>query len=297
MSNAMQWKPAKSTGAAETTKEMFDGYARAGIELDEFSIGNMKDAEVDFKQAARWAKDAGVGIWSVHLPFCPFETVNPAAKDPEVRQRTIDIESRLLAKAGEVGIGVAVIHPSGEPNADCDRADMLAYSAETLAKLADIAEGYGVTLAVEDIPRTCLGNCASDMKRLLADSDKLRVCFDTNHLLIEKNVDFIRAVGDKIITLHVSDYDFRNERHWLPFEGKNDWVGIVTALEEVGYTGPFLYELGLKAPASIIRPRDLTYDDFMENYRACVSKVPGKVIGTPNMEVCDKQSYYQTPVI
>jgi sugar phosphate isomerase/epimerase len=72
----------------------------------------------------------------------------------------------------------------------------------------------------------------------------LRVCFDTNHCLIEDNCDYIRAVGPKIVTLHVSDYDFTDEKHWIPGEGKNDWEGIIRTLEEADYSGRFLYETG-----------------------------------------------------
>ena len=35
-------------------------------------------------------------------------------------------------------------------------------------------------------------------------------------------------------------YDFINEKHWLPLEGKNDWETILSALEEIGYAGRLL---------------------------------------------------------
>jgi sugar phosphate isomerase/epimerase len=44
------------------------------------------------------------------------------------------------------------------------------------------------------------------------------VCFDTNHLLKESSEDFARAVGPHIVTLHVSDYDGKDERHWMAGE-------------------------------------------------------------------------------
>ena len=50
-------------------------------------------------------------------------------------------------------------------------------------------------------------------------------------------------MGGRIITLHVSDYDFVDERHLLPGEGKNPWGEILRALEEVGYDGRFTYEV------------------------------------------------------
>ena len=91
------------------------------------------------------------------------------------------------------------------------------------------------------------------------------ICFDTNHLFGEDTAEFVRKVGDKLITLHVSDYDFVNERHWLPGEGKIDWQSLLKALNEVGYQGPWLYEIGAKCPNSILRDRDLTCEDFVRN--------------------------------
>ena len=131
--------------------------------------------------------------------------------------------------------------------------------------LAEIAYQNGAYICVEDLPRSCLGNTAEDVLSLLAANDKLKVCFDTNHLLKDDNLNFMDKLANKIVTLHVSDYDFINERHWLPGEGKLEWKPIYDALCEIGYKGPWLYEIGLKCPKTIYRERDLTYADFYEN--------------------------------
>jgi sugar phosphate isomerase/epimerase len=69
------------------------------------------------------------------------------------------------------------------------------------------------------------------------------VCLDPNHLLGESHSALINALAGKIVTTHISDYDFLEERHWMPGEGKIDWPRLVAALKEVGYSGPFLYEI------------------------------------------------------
>ncbi len=120
-------------------------------------------------------------------------------------------------------------------------------------------------LCAEDLPRTCLGRDSDEISELLSVSDDLAVCLDTNHLLTESLPDFIHKVGGRIVTTHISDYDFKDEKHWLPGEGKIDWNGVVSALEDVGYNGVWLYEVGYKAPASMPRSRDLTALDFAEN--------------------------------
>lgn len=134
--------------------------------------------------------------------------------------------------------------------------------------MAEGAHQNGAYIAVENLPRTCLGNTADEVSLLVSANDKLKVCFDTNHLLNEDNISFMDKLADKIITVHISDYDFINERHWLPGEGKNDWNAIISKLQEIGYNGVWMYEINLKCPKTIIRDRDLTFDDFYENAKS-----------------------------
>ena len=123
------------------------------------------------------------------------------------------------------------------------------------------------------------------MLEILSTDSRLRSCLDTNHLLEESAVDYIRAIGNKIITTHISDYDFKNERHWLPGEGKADWRGIVTTLREIGYEGPWLYELEFEAAPTINR-RLLTTEDFRQNYDMLMKLEIPEAIGTPIDELC-----------
>ena len=96
---------------------------------------------------------------------------------------------------------------------------------------------------------------------------------------------FILDLGSRIITTHFSDYDLKNERHWLPGEGIIDWIEIIEALESVGYEGPLLYEMQFLAPSTIER-RPLTMEDFKENHHYLVKKLPLSKIGTPILENC-----------
>jgi sugar phosphate isomerase/epimerase len=83
------------------------------------------------------------------------------------------------------------------------------------------------------------------MLEILDTNEKLRSCFDTNHLLIEDPVHYVKAVGSRIITTHVSDYDFVDEKHWWPGEGKLNYTAVLNALREVGFAGTWMYEVNL----------------------------------------------------
>jgi hypothetical protein len=57
-------------------------------------------------------------------------------------------------------------------------------------------------------------------------------------------------------------YDFINERHWMPGDGKIKWSGLITRLEEINYNGAFMYEVSLNRENS----RILTSDIFRKNH-------------------------------
>ena len=245
----------------------------------EISTAYDKHADLDLTQIQAWAKKYGITLLSYHLPFQPFEVLDPS--HPALWENTLAYFEKLIQKAVAIGVRRFVVHPSGEPIADADRPTRLYWGKRSLAELAEIAAAYDSVIAVENLPRTCLGRNSQEMLELISAHPALRICFDTNHLLGEDPVEFIKAVGTHIITTHVSDYDFLNERHWLPGEGKLDWQVILAALESVGYDGPWLYEVPFKAPVSILRKQDLCCEDFARNARELFEKKPLTVLGKP----------------
>ncbi len=252
-------------GGKLNNKNFFENCAKAGIDCVEVTLGDSKCAGWDYKNTRKLADEYGVELWSYHLPFSPFSTNDISSTKEEKRRNTVELQKSLINKVGEIGIKHFVIHPSAEPIEPFDRRERLIRSKESLSELQDEADKFGGVICVEDLPRTCLGRNSYDIRELIRDDDRLKVCFDTNHLLGEYIPEFIRNVGDRIVTLHVSDYDFWNERHWLPGEGDIDWNELYTELVKAGYDGPWLYEVSFDAPWSIKRDRDLTPGDFVRN--------------------------------
>ena len=237
--------------------------------------------DVDYKNLQALSRRYGVDLWSYHLPFMPFEELDPSALDETVRCHTVAYFTELMQKGADIGIDKFVIHASGEPLADVERAARLQCAMQSLDTLAEVAHAHGAVLAVEDLPRSCLGNTGAEIETLLSANDKLRVCLDTNHLLSEDVGGCIRRLADKIVTVHISDYDFINERHWLPGEGKLDWKAIYEAFEEVGYDGVWMYEIVLECPKTILRDRALTFRDFYDNATALFRKETPRVFSRP----------------
>lgn len=258
------------------SEELFKEYAAAGIYYMEVSPTDEDAPNLDWQSIFKWSQKYGIKLWSFHLPFGPFYKNNISSPDEAVRTSTVAYQSSLIKHIADFGVQNFIIHPSGEPIDEDKRPEYMAQAKKSLKELAEVADKCMVTLCVEDLPRTCLGRNSADMLELVSADQRLRICFDTNHLLGENIKEFIEKVGDKIVTTHVSDYDFQNERHWLPQEGKIDWQELIATLKKVGYTGPWLYEIGFKAPKTIIRDRDLTCEDFVENAKCLFENKPYK---------------------
>ncbi len=263
MTDRKNWPLALSVGPTAMNAASLDALAAAGIHQVELSSGQILPFYelLDFPRRSREIADLaaahGVRITSIHLPFAPFSEIDPASADPAVREKFLTIQTELVEAAAAAGIPLAIVHPSGEPYKEEERPARLAWAIETIDALCKRATALGITLCLENLPRTCLCRTSDEMLQFLDVIPDLKVVFDTNHSLTEDNVHYIRAVGPRIVTLHVSDYDFIDEKHWLPGEGLNPWPEILAALEEIGYQGRFLYELH-EGP---------TYADVAENYK------------------------------
>lgn len=253
MSTFTEWKPAASLAMfPNPSPACLRECAAAGVQAVEVYSPLLKDAD----EFVKLSRETGVELWSTHLPFSGELDIS---RGDEFAEKTVESHEEWLRIAANAGFKVAVVHPSAEPIADPDRPARLARSRENLMRLASFAKALGMRLAVEDLPRTCLGHTSDDINFLLCGNPDLGICFDTNHLLMEDNLNFVKRLGSRIITLHVSDYDFIDERHLLPGEGKNNWVGIADALEEAGYNGPWMNELSSKkgyTAADVVRAKN-----------------------------------------
>lgn len=254
-------------GEKEYLPHFLEDCRAAGITALEISCTDEMAVSYDYAAFIRKAAENGISIWSFHLPFYPFETIDISAVEEEKRRGTVAHFAALIKKFSAFGIRIFVIHPSLEPIADDQRKAKTEAAKRSLAELAGIAASYGAVIAVEDLPRSCLGRSSSEILELLSADDRLMCCFDTNHLLGEDPVAFAEAVGSRIITLHVSDYDFADERHWMPGDGAIDWAALIAALRRISYHGPWLYEIPFRGYLNDLEI-PLTPADIAENAKS-----------------------------
>lgn len=216
-----------------------------GIDGIEYSVSAQRAKECDWARFKRNADDANVALLSYHIPF--GELTDISSPDEENRKNACEEVKYFVSCAAGIGIKRFVLHPSYEPIADSDREICMAQAKRSLAELAEFVAEYDAVLCVENLPRSCLGHNIAEMKELLSADARLRVCFDVNHLLLEfgcSHRDFVSSLGDMIVTCHMSDYDFVDEKHYFCGSGLINWDELIGLLEDCGYCGPFIFEGG-----------------------------------------------------
>jgi len=202
-----------------------------------------------------WGRELGMVVHSVHLPFnWEWDISEP---DPDARRRIVKKHQEILEQTAAWGPKAAIIHPSYEPIAPELRSERLKACRDGLVALGEAAARLGVRLCVECLPRTCLGNSSAEIKALVDGIDSIAVCCDVNHLLRETPQAFIRAVGERIEAVHISDYDGQDEKHWPPGRGVIDWDEVISALAEAGFPGPFMFEVASRFKEEPVHPRVL----------------------------------------
>lgn len=185
------------------------------------------------------AKDSRLILNAVHIPFGPHWDVSSPTE--EKRSEAVKNIEEILPVIDAYNPKCYVLHGSFEPISDEDRC----LHFDALKKsLAELIRKTKSVFALEILPRTCLLNTSSEAVAFTDEfaSEQVKICMDVNHLLREKSEDAVLRVGSRIITTHISDHDYTDERHWMPKKGKIDWMKLIGAFENIGYQGVFNYE-------------------------------------------------------
>ena len=152
-----KWQLAVSCSTTLLNEDGFRRLAEAGISMIEVSPTPESLPVLDWTQLRRWSDRYGVELWSFHLPFQPFDELDVSGRTQAIRDHTAEYLSGLIQQASQAGIRVMVVHPSGEPYHADERKARLESARDVLHHLADTAQACGAVLAVENLPRTCIG--------------------------------------------------------------------------------------------------------------------------------------------
>lgn len=238
-------------------------YAKSvGVDYVEASgMSTYVDGDLNFKmsdkemrnhlEAAKAAADAsGIDIWSIHMPF--GKNIDLSVLNKEDRKKVVETHAKLVEFLEVLEPEVILFHPSyylGLNERDQRKAQLIKSAEELNEKVKNI----GAIMVIENMlgPKLLVDeNRERPLMRTVDEtveifnrlSDDIHCAVDMNHI---KNPEkLIRAMGDRLKSVHIADGTGEAENHFFPCTGKglNNWNDILVALDEVGYQGPFMYE-------------------------------------------------------
>jgi len=244
----VKWTLGSSTSLIrELNPEVLRAVKKSGIELLEIGWRDLNWHDLSYEQRLanahrvyKQSMNAGLSIWSTHIPY--GEDVDISNPDAAHRAAAVARVKEFIDLAIEMRAKQIVLHASERIKEDT-REERVLRCRESLKELSRYMEGKGVTLAIESLPPDFMGNSSKEILRLIDGIDHVGICFDTNHLVPEKPEDFVRAVGNRITTVHIADFDGIEQKHWMPGRGVIDWAVVIDELLKTGYSGPFMYEV------------------------------------------------------
>jgi len=226
-----------------------------GIELD---IG------ADYRDTVLWREGADA-LWAMAqsarcpvLAFCAGACwqISPASPDDAVRTEIRTLLTDLCSYAAGLGAAAILVPvtPGGEgvPYEDQQRRWI-----EEMSTLAPVAEGTGVTLALENVGRGC-GKSAGELIRLADDvgSPGVRVYYDIGNATAFGNdpVEEIALLGARIAVVHIKDRGGD-----LLGEGTVRIPECIDALKAIGCDGDLVLETPPTEDARAAAAHNLQY--------------------------------------
>ncbi|MGV3642002.1 MAG: sugar phosphate isomerase/epimerase family protein [Adhaeribacter sp.] len=248
-------------GVKNITPEKMAYAKSVGIDYVETSFSAYVDKDRHFlasdeaileqvKKAKAAADQAGIVIWSIHMPF--GKDIDISLADEAERQQVVALHQKILTFARVLQPRIILFHPSyflGLNERELRKSQMIKSSIE----LQQAVKAIKADMVIENMlgPALLVGakqerplcrtveETVEIMNRLPRD---IYSAIDMNHIKNPENL--IRAMGTRLKSVHIADGHGEKEDHYFPCseEGSNNWVEILAALEEARYRGPFMFE-------------------------------------------------------
>jgi len=158
-----------------------------------------------------------------------------------------DVMERAMQAAVEIGIPVINCGPGGKS----DEEGSFEQRVDSLGKLCERAEHYGLTLCVKAHVKAAIHDTPTSLKALQAiTSPAFGLDMDPSHIhrAGENPVEAIAQVVDRIKHVHIRDCKGRQHGPGEPRDQANgrgdiDLLGYIRVLNEKGYSGPVDLEI------------------------------------------------------
>ena len=192
---------------------------------------------------SRLLDQLGLRLISVNPGYLDVNLMSPSTEFRDLSEKVIVEQMEL---AGELGAPLVVLMPGRRHRLSPAPKEACRWTLErTLERLLARAEQLEVTLALETGPTDFLGT-GDDLLEIVNgfDDEHLGIAYDcANVLAVDDPAAGVKRVASRLRLAHVSDTWRDNWAHTSPGRGEVDFTAFAAALDEIGFSGPTIFEL------------------------------------------------------
>lgn len=214
--------------------------AQAGFKNIEIFVNTYSELIEPMRREFKAIKNEyGLNITSIH-PFTSFaESTVLFGAYPRRVDDGMEFYKNYFEFAAYLGAKLLILHGAKiGPYADDEE------YFERYARLYRIGKEFGITLSQENVVhyRSQSVEFIKRMSNHLGDEFSMTLDLKQCRRAGEKPLDFIEAVGRNIDHVHLSDFNDQSDC-MPPFEGKENYTALISALKEKEYAGNYIIEL------------------------------------------------------
>jgi protein FrlC len=195
------------------------------------------------KAIKRILDDNGIAVSSMLPAPGGGPGFNVASPLEEERREAVAQYKQVIELCSDLG-GPTVMYIAGWQIYGTSRIQAWEWSRQALTEIAKTAADFGIVLVVEPTPTdsNLVESCDDAIEMMeQVGAKNVGLMFDTQHAYYRNEVptDYVYRMGKNLRHIHLSEFG-----RLPPGAGRGDFVGLVSALREIGYEGYLTMEIG-----------------------------------------------------
>ncbi len=258
----------------------------SNIELEFVGYENLKEFEEHRNSLKRYIADRGVKVVNVAAIFRDLVSMDSSIREKALEyfrracELAIQFNSNLIQTdtftppikfVGVSPYSRAIVFGerySVEIPRDFSWRNFWNTLVNTMKRCSRIAAEYNLKFVIEPRIGETISN-SDAMLRLIDEvgEDNFGAVLDTGHLHAAKELIplSIEKLGDRILYVHISDNDGRDNFHWAPGKGTIDWDSIFIGLKRHGFRGCIAIDVGGQDIRDRLDEEVIQAKSFIEN--------------------------------
>ncbi|RLG91186.1 MAG: sugar phosphate isomerase/epimerase [Thermoprotei archaeon] len=220
-------------------KTGYDGFEPA-IVLEDLEKLGTKELDKKWEEIKNLAKETGIEIPSVATGlYWRYNWLDDNSVEKALK--VLEAEARA---AWILGAKVILVVP-GSAIPEIDYEVLMEKAVKNLSKAEKIAEEYNIKIGLENVwNKIFAGPYEYNWLLDKLNSEIFGAYFDAGNTLPHSLPEhWIKMIGNRILQVHVKDFNMAELRFGIPLTGDVNWHNVRKALEEVGYSGYIFAEI------------------------------------------------------